>query len=307
MENLTLHQLQCFDSVVTEGGFQAAGAKLRRSHPAVYTAVQNLETELGLALFDRSGYRVGLTEAGRSLHARARLLLREIGAFRQHAAHLAIGEEPALTVVIGDLCPLPEMLELLQRFFEAAPGTRLHLHFEVLSGPWERLMDGEADLILHYVDRTDPRIDFVDLLRVDVIPVVAPGFLRPPLPADLAPDDLRDYVQCVIRDTARHSQPRDHFILDGARSWTVSDQLMKRQIILRGLGWGHLPSFLVAEDIAAGRLVSIAGKHLRGTSVRLVAARRHDKPHGPVATRLWRYIEEQARVLATAWTEGRVP
>jgi hypothetical protein len=35
---------------------------------------------------------------------------------------------------------------------------------------------------------------------------------------------MRDYVPCVIRDTARRSPSRDYFLVEGARSWTVSDQ-----------------------------------------------------------------------------------
>jgi len=47
---------------------------------------------------------------------------------------------------------------------------------------------------------------------------------------------MRDYVQCVIRDTARYSEPRDYFLVEGARSWTVSDQLMKKELIVQGMG-----------------------------------------------------------------------
>src|SRR5204863_56838 len=84
------------------------------------------------------------TDEGRSFHARTRVFLHDLAALRGHAAQLAMGEETALTIVIGDLCPLPATLALLRRFFERCPGTRLHLHFEALSGPWERLLGGEA-------------------------------------------------------------------------------------------------------------------------------------------------------------------
>ena len=300
MIDLTFHQLLCFDAVVTEGSFQAAAAKLHRTHPTVFTAVRNLEAQLGLSLLDRSGYRVALTDAGRSLHQRAQAVLHEAGALRSHAAQLAMGEESELSVVIGDLCPLPEMLGLLRRFFEDRPGTRLHLHFEALSGPWERLFDGEADLILHHVDKSDPRLEFVDLRAVQLIPVVAPRFLAFPIFDSITPEQMREHPQCVIRDTARHTPARDYFLVEGARSWTVSDQLMKREIILQGMGWGHMPDFLVEEDLRAGRLLSIAGRHLRGGRAELVAARQATTPHGPIADRLWRYIREQAHGLTAA-------
>ena len=63
---ITIHQLQCFDAVVTEGSFQAAAERLLRSQPTVSTSVRNLEAQLGLSLLDRSGYRVVMTDAGRA-------------------------------------------------------------------------------------------------------------------------------------------------------------------------------------------------------------------------------------------------
>jgi DNA-binding transcriptional LysR family regulator len=298
--NLTLTQLQCFDAVVTEGGFQAAARKIRRSQPSVFAAVKNLESQLGLTLLDRTAYRVSLTETGRSFHERARAFLQELEALKTHARQLGMGEESELTVVIGDLCPLPQTLSLLRRFFDDCPGTRLHLHFEALSGPWERLFDDDANMVLHHIDKSDARFEFVDLFRVRLVPVVAPGFLRIPISRSITPEQMRDYVQCVIRDTARHSPPRDYFLVQGARTWTVSDQLMKRELILQGMGWGHMPKYLVEQDLRRKRLIDISGRYLRGGQAEVVAARRRSAPHGPVAKRLWRFVQEQASALVKA-------
>ena len=187
-----------------------------------------------------------------------------------------------------------ETLGLLRQFFDKCPGTRLHLHFESICGPWERLLDGEADLIIHHIDKADPRIEFIDLRSVALIPVVAPGFLPFPISQSLKPEQLRDCVQCIIRDSARHSPPRDYYVIEGALSWIVSDQLMKKEVILQRMGWGHLPDFLMSEELKSGRLLSIKGKYLRGGKVELVAARQPNVPHGPVAERLWRFIAGQA-------------
>ena len=192
--DVTIHQLECFDAVVTEGGFQGAADKLLRAQPSVSSAVKNLEAQLGLTLLDRSGYRVSLSEAGRSFHERTRVFLQELRALKTHATQLAMGEESELRVVIGDLCPLPQTLALLRRFFDGCPATRLHLHFEAISGPWERLFDGEADLILHHIDKADPRFEFIDLFPVHLVPVVAPGFLRFPISRTITPEQMRGYV-----------------------------------------------------------------------------------------------------------------
>jgi hypothetical protein len=57
---------------------------------------------------------------------------------------------------------------------------------------------------------------------------------------------------------------------------------------------------LIEPELRDGRLLSIAGRHLRGGTTELVAARRRDMPHGPIAQRLWHYVEEQANAFAAA-------
>jgi DNA-binding transcriptional LysR family regulator len=300
IEGLTLHQLQCFEAVVSEGGFQQAAEKLRRAQPTVFTAVKNLEAELGLALFDRSGYRVALTVSGRSFHDRTQAFLREFRSLQNHADQLAMGEESELSVVIGDLCPVPETLAMIRSFFDSHPATRLHLHVEAIAGPWERLFDGEADLIIHHIDKADPRLEFIDLCAVKLIPVVAPGYLRMPISEEITPEQMRSYVQCVIRDTARRIARPNFYIVEGAQSWTVGDQLMKKEIVMQGAAWGHLHDLLIEQELRDGRLLSIAGRHLKGGRVELTAARRRDLPHGPIANKLWSHIEERAATFRVA-------
>lgn len=281
--------------MIRAGGFQSAAALLHRTHPAVFAAVARLEERLGLSLLDRSGYRVQPTEVGRSFHRRVQPLLQEMENLRSYAAQLAMGEESELRVVIGDLCPRPQMLAMLSRFFAGAPRTRLQLYYESVTGPWERLLDNEADLILHRVDKSDPRIEWIDLCEVHMVPVVAPGFLPFPISKAITPEQMRDLTQCIMRDSARRPPPtNNYFVIEGAHQCTVADQLTKKEIILQGMGWGHLPRFLIEDELQDGRLASVAGRYMPGRVEELVAARRRDRPQGPVAKRLWEFIQNEA-------------
>src|SRR5215475_12988587 len=80
------------------GRFQAGATKLHRSHSAVFTAIKNLESQLGLKLLDRKGYRVTLSDAGRSFHRRTRVFLHELSALRNYATQLAMGEETEMRI-----------------------------------------------------------------------------------------------------------------------------------------------------------------------------------------------------------------
>jgi DNA-binding transcriptional LysR family regulator len=301
----TLHELQCFDAVVRRGGFQAAAESLHRSHASVFAAVSKLEEQLGLRLLDRAGYRVRLTEAGESFHRKSQSLLREAEELRAHAAQLAMGEEAVLRVVLGDLCPLPQVLGLLSRFFAQCPHTRLHLQFESITGPLGRLLDGEADLIVHRVAKSDTRLEWIDLGPVALVPVVAPGFLPFSPTASITPQQMQGLTQCVLRDSGDAPPAEGHYVIDGAPQCSVPDPLMKKELVLQALAWGHLPRFMIESELQSGALLSIAGRHLPGVVEDLVAARRRDRPHGPVANRLWEHLAGSAPVLPSRL--GRVP
>jgi DNA-binding transcriptional LysR family regulator len=293
MNEPTLLQLQCFDALVAEGSFAAAAARLNRTHPTVHAAVTALEAQVGMVLLDRAGYRVSLTAQGAAYHARVAQFLHQYENLQREAAQLSAGQEAELRVVVGDLCPLPETLGTLRRFFEASSGTRLTLLFEAISGPWERLNKGDCDLIFHHLDKPSPAIETVELFEVKLVPVAAPGFLRHAAEESLTPDDMRPYVQCIIRDTGRQPSEANYYLIEGAPTCTVPDQLMKRELIVQGLAWGHMPHHLVARDIEERRLMSLEGRHLHGATLKHYAARRRDAAHGPVAQRLWSQLLEQ--------------
>ncbi|MGM4986145.1 LysR family transcriptional regulator [Rhizobium sp. 11_C7_N12_5] len=289
--DLTLTQLRMLDAVATEGSLQGAAARIGRTHPTLHTAIGNIEQQVGFALFDRSSYRLALTEKGAAFLTRARRVLSEINDLYAYADHVAAGDEIEITIVIGDLTPLPPTLALLQDFFKQHPQTRLNLRFETLSSPWNMLEQGQAGLIVHHVEHGDTRFETLPLQPVTLIPVVAPGFLAFPVEAATV-ERMRDFTQCVIRDSGAFPAEREYFLLDGARTCTVTDQIMKREVIRQGLGWGHMPDYLVAKDIREGRLLSIANGVFRGGSVEIVAARRAGKRPGPIAAALWRAMAQ---------------
>lgn len=290
LDHFKLHDLRCFDAVVREGSFQAAARAMHRSHPSVFAAIARLETRMRLTLLDRSGYRASLTDAGKLFHARARLLLQESENLQTFARHLASDEETVLHVVLGDLCDRPRVLLHLSHFFAARTRTRLHLDYEAVAGPAERLRDGSANLIFHRAETNDTRFEHLELFAVDLVPVAAPNFLPFAVSDAIVPEDMRPFVQCVIRDTARRSAHEGHFLIDGAPNCTVSDHVMKKEIILHGMAWGHLPGFMIEEELRSGSLISLRGRHLDGRTEMLSATRRRDRPHGPVAEALWTHF-----------------
>ena len=67
----------------------------------------------------------------------------------------------------------------------------------------------------------------------------------------------------------------------------IGNKLMKKEVILQGLSWGHMPDYLVAAELREGRLVSLATPSLPGGVVGLLAARRAGRVSAPAASALW--------------------
>ena len=61
LDAVSLDQLRTFIAAVDEGSFSAASRKLLRSQSVVSEAISNLEEQIGVQLFDRSGRYPKLT------------------------------------------------------------------------------------------------------------------------------------------------------------------------------------------------------------------------------------------------------
>ena len=69
LDGVTLDQFRTFIAAVDEGSFSAAGRRLGRAQSVVSQTLANMEGQLGIQLFDRSGRIPVLTESGRALLA----------------------------------------------------------------------------------------------------------------------------------------------------------------------------------------------------------------------------------------------
>lgn len=287
--NITLQQMSTLDAVIRQGSIQAGARQLNRTHPGVISTLKKLESELGFALFDRSGYRSTLTQQGEAFYKSCQCILNNVEELKAQAHHLSRHEEAEISVVIGDITPMPEALGMLKIFSGANRFTELNLLFENLEGANERLLKGETDLIIHYIDKSDPRYEYKDFCQVKIVPVSTGSFLNTPLRHDLKYTDLEKHTQCIIRSTAnqKSTQTKNHFIIEQSPHITVGDQYTKKEIIIQGMAWGHMPLFLVENELNDGTLISIESNYIKSRTVDIVVSRLQKNNHGIMAERLW--------------------
>ena len=89
---MELRQLEAFAAVMSTGSVTAAGRLLGRSQPAISRLLQELEAEIGYALFSRSGPRVTPTEQGFLLYEDVERALAGMRQIRERAGEIARGQ-----------------------------------------------------------------------------------------------------------------------------------------------------------------------------------------------------------------------
>jgi DNA-binding transcriptional LysR family regulator len=252
--------VRIFLAVLDHGSFSAAARALGRVPSAVSMAIAQLEAELDLTLFDRSGRDPRPTDAARALEPRARHVASEMRRLQADALALHGGLERRLTLAV-----VPELiagrwsapLAVLAREFPS-------LEVEVLSAPQadalRLLHDGSVHLALVFErERLDDREAFQEVGSELLVAVSSPGH---PLLAAGAPrlEDLIDARQIVVASRAKADQMgagRDPRFVHARDVWRVDSHLATLNLVQAGLGWAYLPRALVQPLVAAGHLVEI--------------------------------------------------
>jgi DNA-binding transcriptional LysR family regulator len=270
LDSLTLDQIQLFLALADAGSFSKAAKRLNRAQSAVTYGVQKLEAQFGIPLFDRTTYRPALTEAGRALLPRARRIAEETNAFRDTARSLASGLEAELTIVLDSMFPMPAVVKALRAFTAKFPTVPPRVYMQSLGAAAELVLDGTCMIgLLPLIFSDIAFLKRFPLLTIDLIPVAAPDHPLAALEGPIDTHVLHDYVQLVLTDRSSLTAGRDYGVLSG-RAWRLADLGAKHSMLLAGLGWGNMPSHLVQNDIAQGRLKVIRPMEFDARGAQLV-------------------------------------
>lgn len=251
-------ELASFVAVVDAGSFVGAAEALRTSKAAVSRLVQDLEARLGARLLHRTTRRLSLTEAGRDYHQRAVQILAELDeadSIASQATRRAVGLlkiNVPLSFGISHLAPLW--------------GAFLALHPEVeldvtLSDRVVDIVDEGFDLAIRITRLPDSSLVSRRLASTRIVICASPGYLKahgtPATLADIARHRVIGYSYAALGDTWQLTGP------NGLESVLTRPRLRAnngdtcRAAALDHQGIVQQPTFLVGEDLAAGRLLPI--------------------------------------------------
>ncbi len=251
------------DTIARTGSFAAAARELGKVPSALTYSVRQLEEALDVLLFDRRSRQARLTAAGEELLSEGRRLLAEMEAVANRVRRVSTGWETQLTIAVDGVLSRLTMFELCEAFYalkpdgHTAPPTRLRLRTEVMSGTWEALLSGQADLALGAIadNPLPPEVQTGLLGEMEFVFAVAPHH---PLAAHEGPipdAELLHHRAVAVADTAQRLSPRTVNLLPGQEVFTVASMQAKIEAQVRCLGCGFVPEPLAREHIRAGRLV----------------------------------------------------
>ena len=254
---LSLESLEVLDAIASKGSFAAAAESLFRVPSAITYTVRKLEQDLGVTLFNRSGHRAELTDAGAELLREGRNLLNAANELELRVKRVASGVETELTIAISDIFNIASIYPVLDKFYAQNFGTRLKLLREVYGGGWDALLSGRADISLGAPGDAPAGTGYIakPIGTLQFHYAVAPQHPLAKLPDPLQNQDIMRYRSVSAADSSRNLAPRTSGILSGQDVLTVPDMMTKLQAQIAGLGVGYLPKRLAEQYAANGSLV----------------------------------------------------
>lgn len=250
--------LEIFAKTAERLNFAAAARDLKLTRAMVSKHVADLEERLGVRLFQRTTRRVSLTEAGRALAARASTVIDALNETEDEVRELHTVLRGKLRVNAPVTFGTLHLGPLVARFLSDNPGVELDL---TLNDRTVDLIDEGYDLVIRVGTPQDSTLIMRRLATAHLIVVGSPAYLRrnglPKKPSDLKKHNCLGYSYWSLRDewpmTANGHTERVR--VKGALSANNGDIL--RAAALEGLGLILQPTFSIANDVKAGRLVHV--------------------------------------------------
>lgn len=274
---LSIEALEVLDAIDREGTFSAAAESLHRVPSAITYTIRKLEEELGISLFDRSGHKARLTDAGNELLREGRHLLKAAVELECRVRRVATGIETDICIAYSDILRLEPLYDVLERFYAQSFGTRVRLLREVYGGSWDALTSNRADISIGVPGDGPPGGGYITHLlgSTNFVFAVAPAHPLAKLPEPLSNANIQQYRSISAADSSRNLPPRTSGILDGQEVLSVPDIPSKALAQIKGLGVGYLPRKLAEYHAARNELVIRQVKEPKPDLVISIAWRSH--------------------------------
>jgi DNA-binding transcriptional LysR family regulator len=267
MLRANLNDIQVFMAVVDAGSFIAGGKAMGLSRSAAGKAVMRLEDRLGVRLLNRTTRTLSPTDEGRLLYERGLQILASVDEAEASVAGTSGMPRGVLRLTVPDAYGRHVLLPIIGKYLKSWPDIQVEVSFT----------DRVADIVEEGFDLairigvTSADSSFVSrvVARCRAMLCASPAYIA----ARGEPTDLDELAahDCLVF-SSRNQRQTWHF--PGEQGGWIKAQGRSRLRLDSGealldaarasLGIAFLPDFLVAEDLAAGRLRRILPEHGSG-------------------------------------------
>jgi len=145
--NITIRQLQIFESVAQHLSYTRAAEFLFLSQPAVSMQIKQLELEVGMPLLERLGKKLFLTEAGEELLIYARSISQQLIEMDDVFDELRGNQRGRLKIAVATTANYFS-LKLLGEFYKRFPGSTISLDVTNRARLLKHLEDNTVDMVI---------------------------------------------------------------------------------------------------------------------------------------------------------------
>ena len=254
---MNLNRLAYFAAVVDTGSFTRAAERLGITKAVVSQQVAQLEQELRTSLLVRTTRRVHPTEAGRLFHARCVMILREAEDAFDELAQAAAEPTGTLRITAPNDYGIAVVIPVVTAFTARYPACRVE---QTLGDQTLDIASGMVDMAIRVGWLADSSLQARKIGSFRQLLVGAPA-LADRIAAARGPDDLETLpfiANLALREPLLWQFSRGDFERRAVRlqaNIAIDTTPGVLAAVRAGGGLSVLPDYLVAEDLAAGRLI----------------------------------------------------
>lgn len=253
----TLRQMKVFKTVAEQLNYTQAARELHLSQPAVSMQVKQLEDAVGLPLFEHTGKKIQLTEAGREIYQYARTLFQTFGEMEEVIAAMKGLSTGRLNVAVASTVNYfaPRLLAAFSRSY---PGIDLHLDVTNRQRLMELLKANEIDIVLMGLPPEDIELECEPFMENPLVVIAPPGH---PLQnvAQIPAQRLGEEVFITREEGSGTRLAMERFFAERHISISAGMQMTRneaiKQAVRAGMGLGVVSTHTIELELETKRLV----------------------------------------------------
>jgi DNA-binding transcriptional LysR family regulator len=252
-------EIELFVQVAETGSLSRAAEALELSNAAASRHLSALEERLGARLVERNTRRLYLTGTGQEFFIRAKSILAELKDAESAVNATSLNPTGVLRITASLSFSMHHVAPLLREYTQRYPNVTVHVES---ANRYLDIIDNNIDVAIRTREyEPDSNITIRRLAQTRRILTASPRYIaqygRPKTLLELAQHKLLIYIHANNPNELRFSKDSETVTITAKGLLESNDGQILRTAALDGLGILVQPTYIVYDDIVAGRLVPL--------------------------------------------------